>query len=144
MVVGDDETAALVGHTAAHHRRVGRVEQCDVGIGQWQVVLVNHQPLEVVLGLVNAFHIDIVVITQDHLDGIETDDLANGIRNRFVLDVGGNSKILQLVVDKHDLVVASLLLDILQRVAHRHVLEVTGNALRCSCFCQGTYQQYDD
>ena len=96
------------------------------------------------LGLVNAFHIDIVVITQDHLDRIETYDLANGIRNRFVLDVGSNREILQLVVDKHDLVVAGLLLDVLQRVAHRHVLEIAGDALRCSRFCHGTYQQYDD
>ena len=135
MVVGDDKPAAFVGHAAAHHRRVGRVEQCDVGIGQWQVVLVNHQPLEVVLGLVNAFHIDIVVFTQDHLDGIETDDLANGIRNRFVLDMGGNSEVFQFVVDKHDLVVAGLLLDILQRVAHRHVLEIAGYALRVCYAC---------
>ena len=104
-------------------------------IGQWQVVLVNHQPLEVVLGLVNAFHIDIVVITQSHLDGIKTYDLPNGIRNGFVLDVGGNSKILQLVVDKHDLVVVGLLPDVLQRVAHRHVLEVTGYALRVCYAC---------
>ena len=88
-----------------------------------------------VLGLVDAFHIDIVVITQDHLDGIETDDLANGIRNRFVLDMGGNSEVFQFVVDKHDLVVAGLLLDVLQRVAHRHVLEVTGYALRVCYAC---------
>ena len=97
-----------------------------------------------VLGLVDALHIDIVIFAQDHLDGIETNNLSNGIRNRFVLDVGGNSKILQLIVDKHNLVVACLLLDILQRVAHRHILEVTGYALRVCYACHGTYQQYDD
>ena len=42
---------------------------------------------------------------------------------------------IQDVVDKHDLVVACLLLDILQRVAHRHVLEVTGYALRVCYAC---------
>ena len=135
VVVGDNETAALVGHTAAHHRRVGRVEQGDVGVRQRQVVLVNHQTLEVMLGLLDALHIDIVVITLDHLDGIKTYDLANGIRNRFVLDMGGNSEVFQFVVDKHDLVVAGLLLDILQRVTHRHVLEVAGDALSVCYAC---------
>ena len=133
MVVGDDETAALVGHTAAHHRRVGWVKQGDVSIGQRQVVLVNHHALEVMLGLVNALHIDLALLALGHADGIETYHLADGLGNWFVLDVGGNREILQFIVDKHNLVVACLLLDVLQRVAHRHVLEVTGYALRrCS------------
>jgi hypothetical protein len=49
--------------------------------------------------------------------------------------MGGNSEVFQFVVDKHDLVVACLLLDILERVAHRHVLEVTGYALRVCYAC---------
>ena len=140
VVVGDDEAAALVGHAAAHHRRVGGAEQGDVGVGQRQVVLVNHHALEAVLGLVGALHIDIVIFAQVHLDGIKTYDLANGFRNRFVLDMGCNSEVFQFVVDKHDLMVAGLLLDILQRVTHRHVLEIAGDALRVCYACQGAQQ----
>ncbi len=54
--------------------------------------------------------------------------------------MGGNSEVFQFVVDKHDLVVVGLLPDVLQRVAHRHVLEIAGDALRVCYACQGAQQ----
>ncbi len=129
VIVGDDETTTLVGHTAAHHRRVGGVEQGDVGIRQRQVVLVHHHALEVVLGLVNALHIDLALFTLGHLDGIETYHLADGLGNWFVLDMGGYREILQFVVEEVDGIVAGFFSQLAQGIGNRHVTVVAGHAL---------------
>ena len=92
----------------------------------------------------DAFHIDFVLLSLNHADGIEADDLTDGVSNRLVLDMGGDREVLQLVVDKHNLVAACLLLDILQCVAHRRVVEVVGDALRPCGAVHEAAQQYCD
>ena len=120
---GDDKAAALVGHAAAHHRRVSRVEQGDIGVCQRQVVLIHDLTLKVATGLMGAFHIDLAVWSHRHADGIETDHLADGVRNALVVDIGSHLEVLQVVEDENDAITVGLPLQILQRITHRHIVK---------------------
>ena len=86
-----------------------------------------------VLGLVDALYIDFALFALGHADGVEADHLADGLGHGFVLDVGGDSKIFQLIIEEVDGVVAGFFGQLAQRVAHRHFAVVAGHTLGLCC-----------
>ena len=99
-------------------------------------MLIDHHALEAVLGLEDGFDVDFAVFLPGHLDGIETDHLADGVGHGLVLDRGRHLVVLQVVIDEDDLVAAGVLLQVLEGIAHRHVTDGVRDTL-----CSGREQQ---
>ena len=92
------------------------------------------------IALVSTLHVDFIVATLCHADGVEPNYLLDGIGNRLAFDRGRYHEILKFIVDEYDFVFARLLLDIFQRITHRHVIEVVRDALRHSHICKSAQQ----
>jgi hypothetical protein len=104
-------------------------------------VLVDEAPLVAAGGLLRAFHGDELVVGDGHRDGVEADELADGVGHGQVPDVGRRAEVLQLVVDEVDGVLVLQRVQRLQGSGHGDVLERMADALGAcgqrkeNCYC---------
>ena len=132
LVARDDKNAALVGHAAGDEGGVARREQGDVGIGQGLACLIEDGTLVARGGLLRALDGDFFAL-HGHLDGIKADQLLDGIGYRLVLDSSRHPEVLQLVVEETDIVFPTPLVEPLERLTHRHVIECPRHPLPKGC-----------
>ena len=76
------------------------MKQVNIGVGHGLAVLVNDSARQMALGLVGTLDVDFALATFHDADGIETNDLHDGLRDRLVLDAGGHTEVLQFVVNE--------------------------------------------
>ena len=70
-----------------------------------------------------------MLVVDGHGNGIETDELTDGIGHALASHVGSDTEVLEFVEDEHDAVTVALALQILQRLAHRDPIEAMRNLL---------------
>ena len=140
---GNDKNATGIAHAVGEQSGIPWIHHDDVGILQRPSFLINEAPDEAAFGLEDGFDVDFVVLPPGHLDGIETNHLADGVGHGLVLDRGRHLVVLQVVIDEDDLVAACVLLQIFQGIAHRHVTEGVRDTLCNSREQQGKRQAHE-
>ena len=108
------------------------MKQVNIGIGHGLAVLVDDGASQMALSFMGTLHIDFAFTTLYDLDGIETNDLHDGLSDRLVLDAGGHAEVLQFVVDKGDVVISGLFLNVFQGFGKGDVLKGVRDLL-CAC-----------
>ena len=88
----------------------------------WSQRLVEDGALVARGGLLRALDGDFLAL-HGHLDGIEADHLLDGIGHRLVFNRSRHPEVLQLVIQETDVVFPTPLVEPLERLAHRHVIE---------------------
>jgi len=89
------------------------MKQVNIGIGNGLALFVDDGSPEVTIGFMGTFHIDFSFTTLIDTDGIKADKLQDGIRDGLVLHMGCYTEILQFVIDKDEIIIISLRLDVL-------------------------------
>ena len=125
---GDDEVAILIGHAAGDQAGVYRIEQLHVGVGQGLALVVDEMADELLAVFLHAFHGD-EAVADGGLNGIETNDLADGIAERGVLNADRDSVVLQFVIDKADMIALGCLAEVDEHLGHGTALVVARDAL---------------
>ena len=87
---------------------------------------------QVAVGLVGTLHEDFLFLRiaciDGHADGIEAYHLLNGIGQRLAADGGGDTEVLQFVVEEHDGIVGLLLCELAEGIGERHIIIFVGYA----------------
>ena len=136
LLHGDDKHTAGIANTASDVGRIGGIEYRDIGILHGLVHLVDQAANHSVISLVGTFHIDFTPSLDGHGDGVEVDELPDGLGNGLVLDAGSDTKVLQIVKDENDVVLAGLALQVTQGITHRYVFKPMSNALCLDGHCR--------
>lgn len=85
-IAGNDKVATLVAHATGKKRGVGGREQHHVGILGGLPLVVDHAAFVPQHCLLRALHVDDAVAHHRHRDGIEADEMADGLGNGCALD----------------------------------------------------------
>ena len=138
-LAGNDEVAGRRGHAAIDERGVARAEHADIDKLHGLSILVHHTARELAALLLYAFHEDQVgerfslgilsTVHDFHADGIEADDLADGVGNRLVAHVRGHLEVFQVVVGEVDHILVARHAQIAQRVSHGGIAKRVGDGL---------------
>ena len=99
------------------------MKQVNIGVGHWLAVLVNNGASQMAFSLMGTFHKDFVFATLHDSDGIEANNLHDGICERLMVDAGGHAKVFEFIVDKGDVVISGLFLNVLQDIGKGDVLK---------------------
>jgi hypothetical protein len=70
--------------------------------------------------------------TLDHTDGIEANNLQDGVMNSLVLYMSRYAEVFKFIVDKGDVVISGLRLNVLQGIGKGDVLKGVRDLL-CAC-----------
>ena len=105
------------------------MKQVNIGVGNGLALFVDDSACQMEVGLVGTLHIDLPFTTLIDANRIEADNLHNGIGNGLVLHMGRYTEVFQLVVDKGDVIVGSLRLNVFQGIGKRDILEMVRNPL---------------
>jgi hypothetical protein len=84
------------------------------------------------VGLVGTFHINLMFSTLYNTDRIESNNLQDGVMNSLVLYMSGYSEVFKFIVDKGDVVISGLRLNVLQGIGKGDVLKGVRDLL-CAC-----------
>ena len=105
------------------------MKQVNIGVGHGLAVLVDDGARQMALGLVGTLHIDFALATLHDADGIEANDLHDGLRDRLVLDAGGHAEVLQFVIDEVDGVRLLQIVEFHQSLRQRYIIILSGDVL---------------
>ena len=108
------------------------MKQVNIGVGHGLAVLVDDGARQMAIGLMGTFHINLMFSTLYHTDRIETNNLQDGIRDGLVLYMSGYSEVFKFIVDKGDVVISGLFLNVLQGIGKGDVLKGVCDLL-CAC-----------
>ena len=112
-LAGDDEIAGRCGHATIDERGVARAEHGDVDKLHGLSLLVDDAARELMVFLLYALHEDhvgqqvplaVLTFALDHFhsDGVEADDLTDGVGYALLAHVSGDLEVLKIVVSKVD------------------------------------------
>ncbi len=122
------EVAIGIAHTTADEGGILRIEQLDVSKLHWQVVIVYQATYQLAIALADALH-GYQTIAHRHLHRIITDYLADGIGNVVRIDALGNREVLQLIVDKTNLIASRSLVEVDEDIRHTAVVVIASDML---------------
>ena len=94
------------------------MKQVNIGVGYRLAVLVDDGACQMAVCLVGTLHEYLMLPAFDNSNGVETDYLEDGIRQRFLLNICPDLKILQLLVDEVDGVVPLQVVEFHQCLRH--------------------------
>ena len=132
LINGNHKNTALIGNTTTKQSRIGRVKQCYIGIGYGLTLLIDDGARQMEICLVGTFHINLMFSTLDHTYRIKASQLHYGIGNRFVLQMGCYAEVFKFIVDKGDIVISGLFLNVSQGVGKGDILKGVRDLL-CTC-----------
>ena len=78
------------------------MKHVNIGVGHRLAVLVDDGARQVALSLLGTLDVDFAFATLHDPDGIEANDLHDGLHDRLVLDASGHAEVLQVVIDEAD------------------------------------------
>lgn len=79
-----------------------------------------------------TFHINLMFSILYDTDRIEANNLHDGICDRLLLDIGGHAEVFKFIIDKGDVVISGLCLNIFQGFGKRNILKGVRDFL-CAC-----------
>ena len=79
-----------------------------------------------------TLHIDFLLTTLHDPDGIEADNLHDSLCDGLVLDAGSHAEVFEFIVDKGDVVISGLFLNVLQGIGKGDILKGVRDLL-CAC-----------
>ena len=132
MFVRDSEITTLIRYATTKQSRIGRVKQCYIGIGYGLAILVDDGACQMAVCLVGTFHIDLMSSTPYNTDRIKANDLHYGIGDGLVLYMGCYAEVFKFIVDKGDVVIIGLFLNVLQGIGKGDILKGVRDLL-CAC-----------
>ena len=121
-LAGNHKVAILIADTAIHKTIL---EQRDIGKLNGIATVINHASDDLRVLLLGTFYIDILMV-EGEVHGIESANLADSISDRYILQMGGNGKILQFIEDKVKFIMILSVVNPDQGLTERCVLEVVG------------------
>ena len=92
------------------------------------------------ISLVGTFYINLMFSTLDHTDWIEANNLQDGVMNSLVLYMSGYAEVFEFIVDKGDVVISGLFLNVLQGIGKGDILKGVCDLL-CVCNSYNGAQQ---
>ena len=108
------------------------MKQVNIGVGHGLAVLVDDGARQMAVSLVGTFHINLMFSTLYNTDWIESNDLHYGIGDGLVLYMSCYSEVFKFIVDKGDVVISGLRLNVLQGIGKGDVLKGVRDLL-CAC-----------
>ena len=108
------------------------MKQVNIGVGYRLVVFVDDGACQMALSFMGTLHIDFTLSTLYDSDGIETNNLHDGLRDSLMLDAGSHAEVFEFIVDKGDVVISGLFLNLLQGIGKGDVLKGVRDLL-CVC-----------
>lgn len=149
---GDDEFARRRRHAAIDECRVTRTEYGDIDKLHRPAFLIDDAPCEFAVFLLCALHENhvgqrvplVVLSTADHLhaDGVEADELVDGVGHALAAHVSGDLEVLKVVVGEVDDVMLGDSAQIAQGVGHGGTVERVGDGLCAEpCSHQNEYSK---
>ena len=117
------------------------MKQVNIGVGHGLAVRVDDGARQMAICLVSTFHINLMFSTLDHTYRIKANNLHYGIGNRLVLYVSRYAEVFKFIVDKGDVVISGLFLNVFQGIGKGDILKGVRDLL-CACNRHNGAQQW--
>ena len=143
LINGNNKNTTPVRNATTKEGAVSRIKNGNICVCNGLTLLVDNSASQMAISLVSTFHINLTVPTLDNTDRIKANNLYYGIGNRLVLQMGCYAEVFKFIVDKGDIVISGLFLNVFQGIGKGDILKGMRDLL-CTCNrYNGAQQEYE-